>query len=404
MKRTRILILSAALLFCEAATSLRAEDIAIVGDGAQKISISVGGLSITDSKPSRMFLQTLEADLERSGWFSIVPSASASIAVSGRCRESGSALVTDCNVRNRSANRACLSRSFTGDSGAPRKLAHRVADEIVSAVKNARGIASSRIVMVGATGGRKDLYMCGADGNDMIRLTRDGAPSLSPSWAPDGESVLYTSLYRGFPDIYRISLKTGKRVGLASYPGMNAGGEISPNGRDLALTLSKDGNPELYVKSLRRGRITRLTRTRYAAEASPSWSPDGKRIVFVSDQSGSPHLYVIGRDGGKSKRITFRGNENVSPDWGPRGRIAYSSRRMGRYHLCVYDPATRKETQLTADYVDHEDPSWAPDGRHIVYARTERYRSDLYILDTMGDPQVRLTESQGEWYFPAWSP
>jgi Tol biopolymer transport system component len=69
----------------------------------------------------------------------------------------------------------------------------------------------------------------------------------------------------------------------------------------------------------------------------------------------------------------------------------------------VYDPASRSETQFTAGPADHEDPSWAPDGRHIVYAMTERYHSDIYLLDTGGDPQIRLTSVQGEWYSPEFS-
>jgi TolB protein len=154
---------------------------------------------------------------------------------------------------------------------------------------------------------------------------------------------------------------------------------------------------------LRTRRLTRLTKTGQAAEASPNWSPDGRQIVFVSDRVGRPHLYVLSSHGGQEKRLTFRGRENVAPSWGPDGRIAYSSRREGRYHICVTDPRTGADTQLTSDYVDHEDPSWAADGRHIVYTRTEGYRSDVYVLDTMGDPQVRLTRLQGDWYSPAWS-
>ena len=165
-----------------------------------------------------------------------------------------------------------------------------------------------------------------------------------------------------------------------------------------------DGNPELYIVELRSGRLTRLTKTRHAAEASPSWSPDGRLIVFVSDSSGSPQLYVASRSGGKHRRITFRGNENVSPDWGPGGKIVYSSRREGRYQICVVDPSSGETIQLTRDYVDHEDPSWAPDGRHIVYSRTVQYRSSLYILDTMGDPEIPLMSMRGDWYSPAWSP
>jgi Tol biopolymer transport system component len=100
----------------------------------------------------------------------------------------------------------------------------------------------------------------------------------------------------------------------------------------------------------------------------------------------------------------MRGSENVSPDWGPDGRIAFSSRRDGRYHICTIDPSTGRGEQHTGDNADHEEPSWARDARHIVYVRTVVYHADLYVLDTLGDPEVRLTTFQGDWYSPAWSP
>ena len=168
--------------------------------------------------------------------------------------------------------------------------------------------------------------------------------------------------------------------------------------------LSKDGNPELYVRHLDGDRLTRLTRTAYAAEASPSWSPDGKQIVFVSDRSGSPQLYVVGHTGGQARRVSFRGSENVAPDWGPSGSIACSSRRGGRYQICTVDLVSGEKRQLTSGDADYEDPSWAPDGRHIVCARTSGFHSDLYVLDVLGDPPLRLTNLAGEWYCPAWSP
>lgn len=283
-------------------------------------------------------------------------------------------------------------------------MAHRIADDIVEAVEGKVGIASSSIIMVGAKRGKQDIYMCGADGQGLSQLTKDGAPCLSPNWGSDAQKIYYTSLRTGYPDVYEIALQGFKRRRVSKYPGINSGAAVSPDGRRMALTLSKDGNPDLYVRDLGDGRPERITRTPRAAEASPSWSPDGRKIVFVSDRTGSPQLYVASRSGKETRRITLRGRENVSPDWGPHGVIAYSSRREGRYQICIVDPKDGKEKQITSDGADHEDPSWAPDGRHIIYVRTVNYRSALYVLDTLGDPEIRFMQYEGDWYSPAWSP
>ncbi len=374
--------------------------IRIVGTGADKTSLSLTGLQSGPGEAERLFMQTLQRDLVMSGWFTI-GEAAAAIQVSGQVTPT--AAVT-CAVRNGATGQSYFSRVFPDAGVTPSAQAHRVCDAIVEAVKKVPGIASLRIAMVGSRGGKKDLYMCGMDGNDLVQLTRDGTPCLAPNWFPDGTALVYTSMHRKFPDVYRINLRTLSRTAISSHPGINAGASISPDGREMALALSKDGNPELYVKDLAGGALRRMTTTRQAAEASPSWSPDGRELAYVSDSSGSPQVYVIRRDGSGSRRITLRGSENVSPDWGPDGRIAYSSLRQGRYQICVYDPKTRVETQVTSEYVDHESPSWTRDARHILVERTVSYHTDVYLLDTLGDAPVRLTRLQGDWYAPACSP
>jgi TolB protein len=171
------------------------------------------------------------------------------------------------------------------------------------------------------------------------------------------------------------------------------------------MTLSRDGNPEIYSMDLNARQPRRLTNTPMVTEASPSWSPDGSQIAYVSDRSGSPQVYVMGRSGGEGRRVSFTGNENVSPDWSPDGRIVCSSRRSGRYQIAIIDLAARSEVQITQGGVDHEYPSWARDGRHIVFTRTEGYASNVYRLDTV-DPEakpIRLTRLAGDWYAPSWS-
>ncbi|MBN1557200.1 MAG: PD40 domain-containing protein, partial [Lentisphaerae bacterium] len=326
------------------------------------------------------------------------------LAVTGEAATRGDILDVRCDVRHRTDGRRYLARRLSENPRLARRAAHRLADEIVAAVTGKPGIAATTIALIGVQNGTRDLYLCDADGEGMRRVTRDRAVCLSPAWTPDAQALVYTSFHRGFPDVYRIDLQSGSRVRLAGFPGLNAAADVSPDGRAIALTLSKDGNPELYVMDLRSRYLSRQTRTRYAAEASPSWSPDGNRIVFVSDRSGSPQLYIMRRDGGPHERLSYRGTENVSPDWGPHGEIAFTSRRDGRYNVYVIDPATRAERAVGGTGADFEDPSWAPDGRHLVCTRTAAHHTEVYILDTLGDPPLRLTALAGEWHFPAWSP
>ena len=80
----------------------------------------------------------------------------------------------------------------------------------------------------------------------------------------------------------------------------------------------------------------------------------------------------------------------------------YNSHVKAGQLIAVIDPQTKMERVITPYDAAYEDPSWAPDGRHIAAARSVRYQSAIYLLDTEGDKPVALTTA-GDWRAPAWT-
>jgi len=395
------------LLFLTLCTLLFApcgfSQVRVVKSADRKITIDFSGMRTASDPASRSFFQTLEKDLSLSGWFEPLR-GSGELRLAGTVGSDGRNLKVIAQVIRSSDQTRLFSKSYSIETDRARTLAHHVADDILEAITGHKGFASTKIAVVGSRGGIKELYLCDADGGGLAQITRDGRIVVGPNWGPDGNSIVFTSYLRDFPDVYSIDLKRGRREKLAGYGGLNTGAALSPDGKELALILSKDGNPELYIKNLRSGQLQRLTSTVRATEASPCWSPDGQNLVYVSDQSGSPQLYVVSRAGGRPRRLSSRGTENVAPDWGPNGMIACASRSGGRYVIAIIQPTSGQTTYLAGDWADYEDPSWAPDGRHIVASRAVNYQSSLYLLDTLGDPPVALLQGGGDWLSPAWSP
>lgn len=385
------------------AANCGAQDITVRKHGADRFLVDLSGLAAKPGdEAAALFRRTLESNLTRSGWFAISGASNADFRITGDYGQSGSDLRVKCEARRVATGERMLARSYKTAAGEARALAHKVSDELVLALTGRPGMASSRIVMVGTLTGSKELYVCDADGGGLVQLTNDKTVSVSPKWGPDGNKLVYTSFRSRFPDVYLVDIATGERKCIARYPGLNACAAISPDGKKVALTLSKEGNPDLFVKDLSDGRLTRLTSMKHSAQASPSWSPDGRRIVFVSDAAGSPQLYIMNSGGGAPRRITSRGSENVDPDWGAHGMIAYSSRVEGRYVICVLDPETLAFRQVSRSDADYDSPSWAPDGRHIVCERRVGYRSRVFIIDTMSDSCISLLPEtiSGEWHSP----
>jgi TolB protein len=404
-KGTKSILVAAIALFVPAAMQEAAsQDITISAARGNKTSINWNSFQGETSQASRVFTQTLKQDLLRSGWFSEAPEGRGEVTLAGVCREVGGSLQIECRVTATVSKKTYLNEGYRAAVGESRRTAHLVADAILLAVKKKPGMASSRLVMIGTRSGKKELYLADSDGQGLVQMTQDHSVSVAPKWGPN-EQIVYTSYLEGYPDVYLINVLTGARERISNFAGLNTGADISPDGRDIVLVLSKDGNPELYVKNLRGGKPTQITSTRNAGEASPSWSPDGMRIVYVSDSSGRPQIYEITRSGGRGKRLTPRGTENVSPDWGSNGQVTYCTKSGGRYQIAILHPDTGENRIISVpDGADYEDPSWAPDGRHVACTRTVNHRPQVYLLDTMGDPPIALTNYKGDWYSPSWSP
>ena len=400
MKRFRFHLVALLLLSLLTQTgSAQGRRIVIQGTGTvNKLSISLDSIQPAGSPATEEFKKTLADDLTRSGWFKVLP-GNAPLRVAARVTGRGSAVSVSAQLA-RANGAQVMSKALQAEN--VRRAAHLLSDALCEAVGR-KGMAATHFLLVGNESGRKEIYICDSDGRNMIKLTSDKSLAMSPDWKPDGKSFVYTSFKSRFPSILDVDLTSRRRTALTKFPGLNSSGDVSPDGRTMALTLSKDGNPEIYTMDLRTQRLKRLTRTPGHVESSPCWSPDGRRLVYVSNSSGKPQLYTCNADGSGRRRLTVSHNESVAPDWGPDGRIAYSTKKFGKYHIEVIDPASGRVQALTEEFVDHEDPTWAPDGRHIAYTRTQAYRSNVYILDTEGDPQIRLTTLRGDWTSPSWS-
>ena len=371
--------------------------ISVVKQGTDKPTVTLAGLAAAGPN-GRLFIQTLTRDLEVCGWFKLAQTGS--IQVRGQVGEAGSGIQSRCEV-SWPGKRFAWSRVSAGENEV-RMQAHQLADEMVRLIAGQTGFAQSKIVFVNRRGkNNADLYQCDANGMALRQLTRDNVAAVGPRWAPNGRDIYYTSFLRNYPAIYRLTPSTGSRKALAPFPGLNTGGAVSPDGSCLALILSYQGNAELYVLRLATGSLLRLTNSPQGSEASPCWSPDGRSIAYVSDVgTRKPQIYVVDVASRQSRRLTLSGEENVNPDWGKAGLIAYATKRGGAYQIATMDPRVGdRSSKLVPGPGSCEHPSWAPDGRHIVCSSG----SALYMLDTLGDPAIRLFNSPGNWMSPDWS-
>lgn len=282
-----------------------------------------------------------------------------------------------------------------------RRLAHQVANDIILYLTGDRGIFDTRVCFVSTRTGNKEIFLSDYDGANIYQLTGNGSINLSPSFAPDGQKILFTSFMNEDPQLYQYDTRDGKVDLLAGYPGINSAARVSPDGESIVCALSRDGNAEIYLLE-RSGKIKRrLTRTA-AIESGPCWSPNGRQIAFTSDRSGTPQIYIMDNDGINVRRLTYVGGYNDSPDWSPKGdKIVYLSRVDGRFNICTID-VTGDNYRVLTELGNNENPHWSPDGNHIIFSSTRTGEKEIFIMDLFGNEEKRLTTGGGN-SNPAWS-
>lgn len=260
------------------------------------------------------------------------------------------------------------------------------------------GILGVRLALVKKLGrGVKEVFVLAFGHDRLTQVTFDRSLALLPSWTVDGK-VAYTSYRDGSPKLYIDTLDKP----FCAFPGMNTGLEWSRDGSMAAVTLSKDGNPEVYLLEGTTGEErARLTYYR-GIDTSPTFSPDGARIAFVTDRDGTPQIYVMNVDGTDKRRLTMSGTYNTNPDWHPFGpHIVYNGRYGGSFQTFLLDMKSGVVKQLTFGPGDCEAPDWSPDGRLIAYSWDRRSGREIYVMNPDGSNKHAITDS-GPYYAPVW--
>jgi TolB protein len=401
----------------------------VTGGGTRKLNIAVPDFAVTTGADpagvGKMLASVAGADLTFSGLFSVVAAtgaippnnpealrrswtefaaAGAHAGVHGLATLRGDRAEVEMRLYDLTSpdHRLIASKKFELPMPQARRLAHKVADEVVMQFTGEPGIADTKIAYVTGPVGAKEIVMADYDGAAIAPVTKNGSINLSPVWSPDARSLAFTSYKQGYPDLYRaFPFERRPDQTLAAFVGINSSPAFSPDGKSLAMTLSKDGNPEIYVLNLASGAMRRLTR-HAGIDTEPTWAPTGRQIAFVSDRSGTPHIYVMDAEGANVRQLTS-GGFHTQPRWSPRGDAVAYTQRAGAHDIWVVDVDGSNARRLTSGG-DNQGPTWAPSGRHLAFQSNRLGRWQIFAVLADGSAVAPLTRGNTESTSPSWSP
>ena len=289
-----------------------------------------------------------------------------------------------------------------------RSAAHQIADEVYEEILGISGAFNTQIAFVSVDGKVGDrtyqLQLADADGENPQAMLTSPRPILSPSWAPDGVRIAYVSFENKTQSaVYVQDRQKGSRVKLISREGINGAPSWSPDGERLAVTLSYQGNPDIYVVQVDGGELTRIT-TSEAIDTEAVWI-DNDTLAFTSDRSGGPQIYEVSSRGGQATRVTFEGRYNASATVSPDGStIAFVHGVDGGFQIAAIDRSSGLFQTLTRGTLD-ESPTFSPNGQMIMFATEKDGRGTLGAVSLDGSVVQSLTLSGGgSVREPVWSP
>jgi TolB protein len=353
------------------------------------------------------------AEMNISQW-SVAPASAAMIAFGSFAVQSGR---ITCNgylfdAKNLQ-NPQILAKQYGDEASedAARQIAHRFADEIIFRLSGgSQGIAESKIFYVKITGADKEIWEMDYDGANQHPITHLGSISLSPRVSPDSSRVAFSSLGKEGFQIRMFSLVLGRMVTFQGVGGTNITPAWAPNGKDIAYSSSRSGDPEIWISDANGSLARRITSFR-GPDVSPTFNPrTGSQIAWISGRTGLPQLYIMDTDGSAVQRMTD-GGYATSVSWSPNGQFLafawdrkYGPGAPGGQDIYIMEIATKKWIQLTHDGGRCDFPSWSPDGRHIVYANSADGKAGHTKIMTMladGTQKRELTGSGAD--MPNWS-
>ncbi len=249
-------------------------------------------------------------------------------------------------------------------------------------------------------------------GSADIAISRNGTLAYVPGLATDAGGIaelVYVS---------REGAVTPLDPPQTYNPSSNRSLNLSPDGRRVALDLIGVSSPDIWIKQLPAGPLSRLTFESTLANR-PTWTADGQSVVYIAaTDSGPPAVWKKRADGSSAaERVWAVPGQPISEavlsrngEW-----LLYRIGNDGRSRD-IYAIRPGRDTvpvPLLTEAFSEAGAALSPDGKWLAYTSNESGRDEIFVrpfpntgqgrwqISTLGGAAARWAHSGRELFFEA---
>lgn len=245
-----------------------------------------------------------------------------------------------------------------------------------------------------------DVWLVKPTGRGLRQITNIPGEAMSPAWSPDGRFIVFSHIDQKSHALGVWDRSSGK-VQRIRFPGNVVIGPAFTPDNKVAVALSNGKYPVIFLlnhvfqkeKILEQGN---------SINVSPTFDKTGTKMAFTSSRMGGPQIFLKDLNSGTITRVSKNGGYNTEANLSPDGTLVVFS-RMTDYgnRIFVQDMYTGVERQISFGPGSDEQPAFCGDSYFIAFTSSRGGSRGIYLTTRHGG-DAKQVPTGGPATFPRW--